>query len=247
MAIENEKPDAEASEDEGKAAAEKPSYMSVADFNKAASARDKRLIAQVDKAAESAAARAIAAYEKAKEEAAEAAAEAAASERQAAAQQSSAGQSDGTVKELAKLKKQNEQTAKELATVLAARAEDAAKSAKQEEKSKLTEVLTSAGTDPKKLRGAIALLHGDPDTRRVKRSADGSIVFLDEDGDEIDLQSGVKSWLSSDEGKAYMPPRGAQGSGAEPTKPASKSVTKPPPGKLSKTEAGKLILQQLLR
>jgi hypothetical protein len=49
----------------------------------------------------------------------------------------------------------------------------------------------------------------------VAYDEDGSIVFKDGDG-VLDLESGVKSWVASEEGKLYTPPRNANGSGDGP-------------------------------
>jgi hypothetical protein len=54
--------------------------------------------------------------------------------------------------------------------------------------------------------------------KRVRYSDDesDSIVFRDEDGQDVDLATGIKSWSRSDEAKLYMPPKGVQGSGSNP-------------------------------
>lgn len=94
------------------------------------------------------------------------------------------------------------------------------------------------GGDPAKQR--IAIGHLVDAEKRARWAEDESVVFRDEDGSDIDLTNGVKSWLKSEEGKMFVPPRGVSGSGDRP-------VTGQPPGKqqgsMNETEVGLAILE----
>ena len=152
---------------------------------------------------------------------------------------------DRSVKrKLREMQKRQEATERELHAERAARAEEAAKLSKQEERVKLSEALQMAGVNPEQMRSAISLLHGDPDTRRVRRSTDGVVVFVDDDGEEVELTSGIKVWSESKEGKFYKPPRGVQGSGAEPTKGPPKALSKN--SKPTKEDVGRLLMSNML-
>lgn len=101
------------------------------------------------------------------------------------------------------------------------RAAERADVQRKEERAELQRVLIERGMDPKRAKGAVALLHGDE--RRIKRDGDGNIVFTVERGsgssrysDELSLSDGVAAWLDTDDGKSYLPPKGARGSGSAP-------------------------------
>lgn len=79
-------------------------------------------------------------------------------------------------------------------------------------RNKLREELSRSEVDAKRLQHAVGILVDAE--KRVRWSGDGdSIVFVDSDGSELDLSSGVKSWVRSDEGKLFLPPRGTSGTG----------------------------------
>ena len=72
----------------------------------------------------------------------------------------------------------------------------------------LTEKLTRSGIDPKYVGHAVGIL---VDVQRRVR-------FADDEGDDIvfgdlDLDTGLKDWVRSDDAKIYLPPRGTHGSG----------------------------------
>lgn len=100
-----------------------------------------------------------------------------------------------------------------------ATAREKAAEAKQRDVSlrqKLTEHLGKIGiTDTKQAKGAIALLL---DAEKRVRFADDSetLTFKDDDGTEVDLPTGLKSWAKTEDAKIYLPPRGASGSGDRP-------------------------------
>jgi hypothetical protein len=201
-------PETEKSEtDKTDAADAQPKYLTIDDFNRAQSARDKRFEARFEKML----AEKLALLSPKKEEPEEDADEAVAPPKADAA-----GAPDATARELARLKRSLEREKAEREKERGEREAQAAKISRDEERAKLADALGVAGIDPKKSRAAIALLHTED--KRVKRDETGRIVFLNEDGDELDLASGIKAWAASDEGKAFLPPRGAGGSGNEVTR-----------------------------
>jgi len=54
-------------------------------------------------------------------------------------------------------------------------------------------------------------------TRRVRYSDDktdkDTIVFVDDEGEPIDLKTGLTNWVKSEDAQIYLPPRGTSGSG----------------------------------
>lgn len=76
----------------------------------------------------------------------------------------------------------------------------------------LLESLGKQGLDPKRAGNAAdGLLH-----RKVVRYLDedsDDIVFVGDDGGELDLATGVETWAKSEDGKIFIPPSGASGSG----------------------------------
>lgn len=107
-------------------------------------------------------------------------------------------------KQLAEIKNKN-------AEIERLRAEEAQKSRDLAMRGKLTEALASHGIEGTRAKGALALLV-DAD-KRVSCDPDGTIVFRDANGDALDLQTGLKSWVGGEDAKLYLPPRGAAGSG----------------------------------
>ena len=236
MATENET-QGETPAGEGTPAPEKPSYMTAAEFNKASTAREKKLLERIDKILEEKTAK-----QKAAEEVDDSDAGDESEDKGDAKDDKTAAKSpsDAMAKQLASLQRQLTRERNEREKERAEREAQSAKMARDEERTKLSEALAAAGV--KNVRGAVALLHTED--KRVRRNDEGKIVFVDENDDEFDLAAGIKHWIGSEEGKAYMPPRGASGSGAE---PGSKTVARPgAKQKLSKADAGK-VLAGLLR
>jgi hypothetical protein len=193
-----------------------PKFMTAEDFNKAQSAREKRFREQMKK--DLADMLAQFSPSKGKQTDTEESDEDDPAEASAkpAGQPSAPAQSDPTAAELKRLRKRLEASEKEREAERKAREEQAAKLARDEERTKLQDALVSAGVAPKRVRAAIALLHTED--RKVRRNQEGKIIFALDDDDEADLVSGVKQWLATDEGKDFLPPRGAEGSGERPTK-----------------------------
>lgn len=74
------------------------------------------------------------------------------------------------------------------------------------------EALARAGADATRIKHARGLLVDA--FKQIRFSEDGdSVVMLDSEGNESDLHAGIKTWLKSDDGKIYLPPRGTTGSG----------------------------------
>lgn len=85
-----------------------------------------------------------------------------------------------------------------------------------EERNSLSAALADKGITGAKLKAALALLHTEE--KRVARNKDGAVVFrIAKDGyeDEVNVIQGVEAWTATPEGKEFLPPRGASGSGAD--------------------------------
>lgn len=112
------------------------------------------------------------------------------------------------------LKAQNEQLQKQLRQQQDAVTSERTKAQQQEERAALTETLRAAGVPDNRIRGAIAELYLDQ--KRVVRDDKGGIAFTmerDWGTENVPLAKGVAEWLATDEGKAYLPPVDARGSG----------------------------------
>jgi len=84
----------------------------------------------------------------------------------------------------------------------------------QEERSRLTVALKTAGVSEDRLPGALALLYLDQ--KKIKRDKDNKIKFVvEKDGysDDVELDTGVEQWIKTAEGKSYLPPRNVEGAG----------------------------------
>ena len=80
---------------------------------------------------------------------------------------------------------------------------------------KLTDALVSGGVEAPRARHAVGLLV-DAEKRVRWSEEDDKLVFQRGEHDEVDLAVGIKDWLKTDDGKFYLPPKGAQGSGDRP-------------------------------
>lgn len=77
----------------------------------------------------------------------------------------------------------------------------------------LSDKLVAHGIDAKRVKHAVGFL---VDAEKiVSVDASGGLVFKASDGDVIDIESGLREWIGSDDGKLYLPPRGIAGSGSE--------------------------------
>jgi hypothetical protein len=109
----------------------------------------------------------------------------------------------------------------------------------QEERTALSQALTSRGVTGPHLKGAMALLY-DAEKRIVRDDA-GLVSFrIQRNGfEEVSpLERALDEWLNTDDGKTYMPPRQAQGSGTQPGQPSRSGSTD---GKMTKAEAAAML------
>jgi hypothetical protein len=83
---------------------------------------------------------------------------------------------------------------------------------------------------------------------RIARSADGDVIFKmpreaggEKYDDEMPLEAGIREWLETDEGKAFAPPKGVEGSGASASRGGNRDLRT-----MSKAErkaaAGRMLL-----
>jgi hypothetical protein len=100
----------------------------------------------------------------------------------------------------------------------AARERDRQESMSKEERTSLAGVLRAKGLPEPQVRAAVALLAGED--KVLGRAEDGGVIFKLQKGtgaaryiDEVPLEAGVDEWLKTDDGKAFMPARQAQGAG----------------------------------
>lgn len=92
---------------------------------------------------------------------------------------------------------------------------------------KVKELLASHGnvTNPSMQKAALALLVSEEN--RVRYDEDGQLVFYESPESYIDLETGIKSWLKTDEAKFVLPPTGALGSGSRPSAPSGQRRGQP--------------------
>lgn len=90
----------------------------------------------------------------------------------------------------------------------------------------LRELLTAAGVDKNRLRGAVAVLRES--TKFDDKTNEWTFVRRGEGGDEeLDLDTGVKDWAGTDEGKSYLAPAQAGAGGMRPPQLRSGAGTRP--------------------
>lgn len=77
----------------------------------------------------------------------------------------------------------------------------------------LTDELAKHGMTPMQAKLAVGHL---VDSAKLVSYGDNDAIVFRHDDDAIDLASGLKGWMKSDEGKHFLPPRGASGSGSNP-------------------------------
>ena len=115
--------------------------------------------------------------------------------------------------ELKQLRKELDETKKQLKLAADAEVNEKANARAATFRSDVETELAKHGSNAAKhARAALA------EDGRIKYASDDSneIVFVDDDGDEVPLNKGVPGWLKSADGKRFMPPSGASGSGARP-------------------------------
>lgn len=133
------------------------------------------------------------------------------------------------------------QLAAQEASVAAMKAERDAEKARARDqvlRTKLAEDLTKGGLDPRYVKNAVGHLVDVEKRVRFVDDESEDVVFKDSTGD-VDLGTGLKSWVKSDDAKIYLPPRGTQGAG---DRSAGRA---PPPGQQPST-AGRTLLGMAL-
>lgn len=113
----------------------------------------------------------------------------------------------------------------------AAEAQATAEKARSKEvalRQNVSDLLLKSGVDAAKVRHAVGFLI-DTEKRIKLSEEDDSVLFVGEDNQTVDISSGLKSWLKTDDAKTYLPPRGTTGSGARPGGTASPAKGKAPP------------------
>lgn len=93
----------------------------------------------------------------------------------------------------------------------------------------LRELLTSAGVDKNRIRGAIAVLRES--TKFDDKTSEWAFIRKSDGIDEeLDLDTGVREWAATDEGKSYLAPPTAGGPGGGPRAPQLRSGSGTRPG-----------------
>lgn len=88
----------------------------------------------------------------------------------------------------------------------------------------LRDNLTKAGVPAHLMKAAMAVLISED--KVVGYNEDNQMVFKSAAGEEMELATGLKTFFKSEEGKAFLPPKGATGSGDKAYSPSS---SKPSP------------------
>lgn len=121
------------------------------------------------------------------------------------------------------LKKQSDAQRKELERMQAQRKEEAKKAAEATARERKTRLATTVDTllskvvAPGRAAHARALLT-HPDNNRIQYEDEDSdnLVFIDDNGDKVPLDKGLKLWLKTDDAKHFLPPINPGGSGGGP-------------------------------
>lgn len=90
--------------------------------------------------------------------------------------------------------------------------EERAKSREMQMRSHLSETLSKQGVPADRLKHAVGFLVNVTNSVSYSEDNEDEVVFKSQDG-ELDLASGVKQFLKSDDGKLYLPARAINGSG----------------------------------
>lgn len=118
-------------------------------------------------------------------------------------------------KNFEQLKLDNDKALKQAAQERAAREAKELEIAQGEERSVLSKALEEGGLKDARRAGAAAYLYLDQ--KKIKRNEKNEVCFMDKDeyGEDVlvPVAVGVKKWLGTDEGKSYLPPVDAQGTG----------------------------------
>jgi hypothetical protein len=117
--------------------------------------------------------------------------------------------------ELTKLKDQVTTLTQQAADARAERDTERAKARDATLRQKLGELLGAAGIEGVRARHVIGLLVDSEHAVRWSDDGDG-LVFRTADRGDVELETGLRTWLKSDDAKVYLPPKGTQGSGDRP-------------------------------
>lgn len=101
---------------------------------------------------------------------------------------------------------------KQLAKLTEERETERTQTRNRDRDTQLREQLTSAGVDPNRIRGAVAVLR---DSMKYDDKAGEWSYTAKRDGfdEDLDVSTGVKEWASTDEGKSYLAPAGKPNGG----------------------------------
>jgi hypothetical protein len=108
---------------------------------------------------------------------------------------------------------------------------------------RVTDALSGVGIEGVRARHALGLLVDAE--KRTRWSDDGeTILFRTDAHDEVDLATGLREWLKTDDAKLYLPPRGAAGSGDRPG--AQPPGPRPPSGPVDRATVADGLRRALL-
>lgn len=140
----------------------------------------------------------------------------------------------GLMKQMAELEKVNQRIQLE-------RDAERTKSRDAALRQNLSDALIKHGVDATRVKHAVGILVDSE--KRVRFEDDGeTLVFKDTDNTDVDLLTGVKSWVKSDDGKFFLPPRGVNGSG---DRGAGKAPMAAPKGnQVSPETLGQMLLDE---
>jgi hypothetical protein len=111
------------------------------------------------------------------------------------------------------LQRKLEESTKAQETLAAERRAEREKSRSTSLHEKVVDILLSQGADPKSVKLAAANLIKVHECVAYESDDSEEIVFREKDGDNSPLESGIKTWVASEEGKRWLAARGAKGSG----------------------------------
>ena len=112
------------------------------------------------------------------------------------------------------LQKQLDDVKKALDTSQREKDEDRQKMAAIETRRKVGEELSKSGvTNGIQAKHALNSLASEG---RFKTDDEGRLLWVEDNGSEVEFPVGLRSWLKTDEGKLFLPPAGARGAGSNP-------------------------------
>lgn len=94
-------------------------------------------------------------------------------------------------------------------------------------RSRVAEAAATFGVDAK--RAKVLVGHLIDSEKKIKWGEDGSSVLMSHEDGDVDVRAGLESFFKSDEGKFFMPPTGAVGSGDRPAQggvPVGRNTTR---------------------